>query len=190
MRVLAGVSLSLLLLLPDSADAQRRRDNLFSFSPYVGAYRDAYDFEADGSDLGWLIGFKAGHELGARAHLHLNLGYAQANDVGTRPTFLSPVVDNQWVLLTGGGDFALVPGPTTIAVVGDVGMAWRRTTTEDNTSEFDSGWGTYALAAPGLIVRHTFTPRTALWLSLQDYIFDVLEESEHAPALTLGLSFR
>ena len=44
-----------LALLPDGAEAQRRgRYNEFSFSPYVGAYKDAYDVGGDDSDLGFL----------------------------------------------------------------------------------------------------------------------------------------
>lgn len=190
MRLIAGV-LAVALLLPAGADAQRRpRYNQFSFSPYVGVYKDAYDFEADGSDVGFLVGFKAGFQEGSRTNLHLNLGYAQANDVATRVP-LAPVVDNQWVLLTAGGDFALVPGATAVAISADLGVGWRRNTYDDiSGADRSDGWGAYAVAAPGLVLRHTFSQRTALWLQVQDYIFDVLEASEHSPALTLGLSFR
>ena len=193
MRTLAAFSLALVILLPDSADAQRRfRYNEFSFSPYVGAYKDAYDFGDDGSDLGFLLGFKAGWEAGDRTNLHLNLAYAQADDVASRGTIASPVYDNQWVLLTGGFDFALVPGPTSIALTADAGVGWRRTPIDepDDVNLDDGGWGTYEVAAPGLTLRHRFSNRTAFWISLQDYIFDVLEDAEHSPALTLGLSFR
>jgi|SRR5919108_365921 hypothetical protein len=193
MRTIAAVSLALLILLPDFVEAQRRwRYNEFSFSPYVGAYKDAYDVGADGSDLGFLVGFKAGWEPGARTILHLNLGYAQADDVASRGTIASPVYDNQWVLLTGGGDFALVPGPTSIALTAEAGIAWRRTPIDepDDVDIDAGGWGTYEVAAPGLTLRHRFSPRTGFWISLQDYIFDALEDAEHSPALTLGLSFR
>jgi hypothetical protein len=194
MRIIAGVSLALVVLLPDGAEAQRRgRYNEFSFSPYLGAYKDAYDLEPDGSDLGFLVGFKAGWEAGNRTNLHLNLGYAQADDVASRGAITSPVRDNQWVLLTGGGDFALVPGPTAIALAVDLGFGWRRTPIDEANGEIDlesDGWGTYEVVAPGLTLRHRFSPRTAFWLSLQDYIFDVLEDAEHSPALTVGLSFR
>jgi hypothetical protein len=191
MRTIAGVSLALIILLPDAADAQRRgRYNEFSFSPYVGAYKDAYDLAADGSDLGFMVGFKAGWEAGARTNLHLNLGYAQADDVASRGTVASPVYDNQWVLLTAGGDFALVPGPTSIALAADAGVGWRRTRIDEPDGLDGGGWGTYEVVAPGLTLRHRFTQRTAFWMSLQDYIFDVLEDAEHSPALTIGLSFR
>jgi hypothetical protein len=193
MRTIAGISLALLILLPDSLAAQRRgRYNEFSFSPYVGAYKDAYDIAADGSDLGFLLGFKAGWEASQRTNLHLNLAYAQADDVASRGPVASPVYDNQWVLLTGGGDFALVPGPTSIALAADAGVGWRRTPIDepDDVNLGSEGWGAYPLAVPGLTLRHRFSVRTAFWISLQDYIFDFLEEAEHSPALTLGLSFR
>lgn len=191
MRTIAGVTLALAMLLPATAEAQRRgRYNEFSFSPYVGAYKDAYDAAADGSDLGFMLGFKAGWEASSRTNLHLNLGYAQADDIATRGPVGSPVYDNQWVLLTGGGDFALVPGPTSIALAAEAGVGWRRTPI-DEPEGFDSGgWGTYGVVAPGLTLRHRFSQRTAFWMSLQDYIFDAFADAEHSPALTLGLSFR
>jgi hypothetical protein len=194
MRTIAGVSLALVILLPSSLDAQRRgRYNEFSFAPYVGAYKDAYDVADDGSDLGYLLGFKAGWEASQRLNLHLNLAYAQADDVASRGPVGSPIYDNHWVLLTGGGDFALVPGPTSISLAVDAGVGWRRTPIDepdDVDLPGDEGWGSYPLLAPGLTLRHRFSGRTAFWMSLQDYIFDVIEDAENSPALTLGLSFR
>jgi hypothetical protein len=192
MRIIAGVALVLAIVLPEGAEAQRRgRDNKFSFSPYLGAYKDAYDVEADGSDLGFLVGFKAGWEAGRRMNLHVNVGYLQADDVASRGTVPAPVHDNQWVMLTGGGDFALVPGPTTIALAADAGVAWRRTPIDEaNGVELeDDGWGTYEVLAPGLTLRHRFSSRTAFWMTLQDFIFDAFEDAEHSPGLMVGLSF-
>src|SRR5688572_28114351 len=60
-RIMKKVALLALfaLLLPASLQAQRRfDDNSWTFAPYLGAYKDAYDLEADGSDLGWMVGFK------------------------------------------------------------------------------------------------------------------------------------
>jgi len=199
MKRILCLSLLALLLLPAAGEAQRRttvtwgRQNPFSFTPYVGAFKDAYDLEADDSDLGWMIGFRAGYQEGQRTRLHLNLGYATSNDVATRPFPDSGVRDNQWVMLTAGGDFALVPGTTSIAVGADAGVAWRQVSSEDDivVGTGDDGWGTYELVAPSLTLRHHFSQRTSLALTLQDYIFNVLEgDVEHSPALALGLSFR
>lgn len=200
MKRIACVVVLLALTVPVSADAQRRhssgwRANPFSFTPYAGAYKDAYDLEADGSDLGWLIGFKAGYHESERTTFHLNLGYAQANDVGSRGGFNPTVLDNQWVILTAGGDFKLVPGTTSIAVGVDAGVAWRKVSVDEPdvvpTGDSSEGWGTYELVAPALVLRHQFSPRSSLSLTVQDYIMDVLEGPvEHSPALSVGLSFR
>lgn len=201
MKRIACVMVLAALMVPASADAQRRhnssgwRGNPFSFTPYAGAYKDAYDLEADGSDLGWLIGFKAGYHESERTTFHLNLGYAQANDVGSRAGFNQTVFDNQWVILTAGGDFKLVPGTTSIAVGVDAGVAWRKTSVDEPDvvlgGSAGEGWGTYELVAPSLILRHHFSSNTSLSFTLQDYIMDLLEgPAEHSPALTVGLSFR
>ena len=182
------------LLLPAAGEAQRRGPgccNSFSFSPYLGAFKDAYDFEADGSDLGWMIGFKAGYDASHRVRLLANLGYAQANDVATHAP-LAPIIDNEWVILTGGAEFALVPGTTSINLSAEAGVSWRRTSVEDDEvdSGVDDGWGSYETLIPALTLRHQFSPRAGLFISAQDMILDFLEGSaEHSPALTLGLSF-
>ena len=194
MKITTATFLILALALPGAAEAQRRGSyNPFSFTPYVGAYRDAYDLQADDSNLGWMIGFRAGYHESRRLTLHANLGYAETNDVGTRAPLSDAIYDNQWVLLTGGADFALVPGNTSIAVGADAGVAWRNN--DGSGSDIDpapaSGWAAYEIVVPSLIVRHGLSTGTSLSLSLQDYIFDVFEGTvEHSPALTLGLTFR
>lgn len=194
------IMLALLLpALPDTTEAQRRtnfnRTNPFSFSPYVGMYKDAYDAAADGSDLGWLLGFKAGYHMSDRAGLHLNFGYAQANDVATRPTIGDGVIiDNQWVIMTVGGEFALVPGNTSVALGTDVGVAWRHTDADESEGTIldgEGGWGSYEVVAPALTLRHQFSARTGVFASVHDYITDVFEGPvQHSPALTFGLTFR
>src|SRR5512144_2407832 len=59
-------------LLPGNVEGQRRRDgwhgpNPWSFSPYGGLFRDAFDASPDGKDTGWLIGFRLGYDLGSRS---------------------------------------------------------------------------------------------------------------------------
>jgi hypothetical protein len=198
MKVIAGLTLALALLLPAEADAQRHsnsyRYNSYSFSPYFGAFFDAYDMEADGSNLGWIAGFRAGYRESERVNFHLNLGYAKTGDVGSRPLdeALYPILDNEWVLLTAGGDFALVPGNTSVALGLDVGVGWRQVEAGGSSDvEPEPGWGTYELVAPGLTVRHQLTPRVGLYGTVQDYIFDLLEGPvQHTPVLAAGLTLR
>jgi hypothetical protein len=184
------------LLLPAAGEAQRRGAgccNSFSFAPYLGAYKDAYDLEADNSDLGWMIGFKAGYDVGDRVRLLGNLGYAEANDVATHAA-LAPIIDNEWVILTGGAEFALVPGTTSINLAAEAGVSWRRTTADDADdveTGFDNGWGSYETLIPALTLRHQFSQRAGLFVTAQDMIMSFLEDdTQHSPALTLGLSFR
>lgn len=184
----------MLAVMPAAAEAQRRSGhNAFGFAPYVGVYQDAYDAAADGSDRGWIVGFKAEYQESSRLTLHANLGYANSDDVATRPldaNFL--IVDNHWVIMTGGASFALVPGNTSVAVGADAGVAWRQTKARTATGTgSDDGWAAYEVVAPSLTMRHRFTPRAGVFVTLQDYISDVLEgNARHSPALTVGLTFR
>ncbi|MBR9989271.1 MAG: hypothetical protein KFH98_05905 [Gemmatimonadetes bacterium] len=197
MRKIACSIVALALLVPADAEAQRRgnmyRYNAYSFSPYAGVLMDAFDAEPDGSNLGWIAGFRAGYTESERTNFHLNLGYAQTGDVAPRPLVGDPViVDNQWVLLTAGGDFALVPGNTSVALGVDLGVGWLRT--RPVQPEAGSGrqtWSAHDVVAPALIVRHQFTPRAGVYVSAQDYIFDLLNGSaQHSPAFTFGLTIR
>ena len=190
----AILTLLALLVLPAAADAQRHRgccsENRFTFSPYAGLFKDAYDAEADGSDLGWMIGFRAGYDLTDRVRLQANLGYAEANDIASEGIGRQ-IVDDEWVITTIGAEFALVPGSTSINLGGEAGIIWRRTPVQDADVAGDDGWATYEVIAPSLTLRHDFSRRAGLFLSLHDYISDVLENSaDHSPALTVGLSFR
>lgn len=193
MTRIAGVLLLMAAVLPDAAEAQRHRSNPFAFAPYAGIYRDAYDAGADG-DLGWMVGFKAEYQESSRLTLHANFGYAESDDVATRPLDASFVVyDNHWVITTGGASFALVPGNTSVAVGADVGVAWRQTDarTPVGTGSDNDGWSSHELVVPSLTLRHGFTRRAGMFVTLQDYIWDVLEgDVRHSPALTVGLSFR
>jgi hypothetical protein len=52
-----------------------------------------------------------------------------------------------------------------------------------------SGFASYLLLVPRISVRHSFTPRTALDISVLDQIFPE-DGVQHSPALTIGFSFR
>jgi hypothetical protein len=197
MRTIACLGVAVALLMPADAEAQRRgnsyRYNSYSFSPYVGAFMDAYDLEADGSNTGWVAGFRAGYTESSRLDLHLNLGYAQTGDAGPHPAVGDfAIVDNQWVLLTAGGAFALVPGNTSISLGGDLGVGWLRTRFADPADVVErQRWSAHDVIAPALILRHQFTPRVGIHGSVQDYIFDLLDGSaQHSPAFTAGLTIR
>jgi hypothetical protein len=198
MKTTAFLVVAIALLAPSDADAQRRsgghRYNSFSFAPYAGAYMDAYDLEADDSNLGWIAGFRAGYRDSPRVNLHLNLGFAHVGDVATRPLATDPIYDNDWVLLTAGGDFALVPGNTSIALGADLGVGWRRTKADDppvGTTVDDQGWVAHEVVVPALTIRHEFTSRAGIFVAVQDYIFDLLEgTAQHSPAFTAGITIR
>jgi len=193
MKRSAWFVLAILLIAPDAADAQRRswRYNSFSFSPYAGALFDAYDLEADDSNVGWLVGFRAGYQESPRFNLHLNTGYSKGNDIGTRAVASDPIFDNQWILLTAGADFTLVPGNASVAIGADGGVGWLRTKSRDPAPGDDNSWTAYETVVPSLTIRYHFTPRAGIFFSAQDHIFDVFEGSvQHSPALTVGLSLR
>lgn len=185
------------LLVPQDAEAQRRgccRFNPYSFSPYGGVFMDAYDQEADGSNTGWIVGFRAGYEESDRFNLHLNLGYAQTDDVASRPAGIEAVVyDNQWVIATVGGDFVLVPGTTSIALGSDFGVGWRRTKAAEvppGLTAEPSDWAAYEVVVPALTLRHHFNRRASIYGSASDYIFDIFDSAQHSLAFTVGLTLR
>lgn len=196
MRTIACLTLTLALMMPADAEAQRRgnayRYNAYSFSPYAGAFMDAYDVEADGSNVGWVAGFRAGYQESSRLNLNLNLAYAETGDVGPHPAGDFALLDNQWVLLTAGGDFALVPGNTSIALGVDLGVGWLRTRFANGADVQERpSWSAHDVVAPALILRHQLTPRIGLYGSAQDYILDLLDGSaQHSPALTAGFVIR
>jgi hypothetical protein len=96
---------------------------------------------------------------------------------------------NQWVLLAAGGDYALVPGPMSIAAGADAGVAWRNTRHAADAGEAQS-WGAYPMLAPTLTLRQHLGERAALALTGQLMVLDVFSSAQLSPALTLGLSIR
>jgi hypothetical protein len=178
MKPITGLLLVAALLVPAVAEAQRAgaRYNPFSFTPYAGVYSDAYRTSPDESRLGWIAGFRAGYHETDRIALHANVGYAQ-----------SP--ENQWVVLAVGGDYALVPGPTSIAAGAEGGVAWRNT--RDTVAAGDAqDWGSFPVLSPTLTLRQYVGERATLALAGQLMILDVFSAAQLSPALTIGLSIR
>lgn len=195
------------LLLPGSVEGQRRRvhvsvdrGNPFSFEPYVGFYRDAYDIGEDDDRTTYLVGFQLGHRLGDRARLLGTVGYAKADDVASNPgDVVTNVYDNTWILTTLGAEYAVVPGNTSIAVGAQAGVGWRKTTIDEDEGSLpmpgqagsDDGFAALDVVVPHVTLRYWVTRRAALTLRVQDYMFDVFEGPvDHAPAATLGLTIR
>lgn len=209
MRKWMVLGLAIVVTLPSLAEAQRRRvvrassvdeccwGNRFSFDPYAGAMKDAYDIGAQ-DDLGYLVGFRVAYTLGSRTRLLGNLGYSNTENVSDPAGLTSyHVYDNVWVMTTGGAEFDVVPGNTSASLGLQLGAGWRKldhertvgtptepAQTQDNFTAID-------MVLPSLTFRHRLTSRASIMAALQDHIFDVLEgPAQHSPAITLGLSFR
>jgi hypothetical protein len=193
------VVLAAALLLPATAHAQRRmqccRGNPFSFAPYAGVLKDAYDISQDDDNLGYILGFRVGYELSRRSRLVGDVAYAASDNVsslGGTGTF--NVYDNNWIMTTGGAEYDIIPGGTSVTLAAEAGAGWRKISLDDSVDtptspDESSGYEPLLLLLPRLSVRHAFSARTALEVSVADYIFpddDVL----HSPALTVGFSFR
>ena len=198
--VLCPMLLVALLALPAAADAQRRparccSGNAWSFMPYGGLFKDAFDISPDGEDTGWMVGFRLGFRLGARSRLIGNVAYAESDDVTSGPILPDRIVfDNQYIITTGGGEYDILPGNTSVSLGTELGGAWRKVAADDASldplpSEFGDEYTFYFAVVPSLTVRHGFTPRTALEVGVRDYIFPE-DEVEHSPALTVGFRFR
>lgn len=199
-RQVATAVLLLLVLLPAGAEAQRGRgwrSNPWSFSPWAGVFRDAYDVSADGDDTGWQLGFRLGYDLGGRTRLVGTLGYAESDDVASNPSTLPYYVyDNQYIITTGGAEYDILPGNTSVSLGVELGGLWREVAFDHvlggeavNDVIEDAGYTFHFAVAPALVVRHGFTSRTALELGVRDYLLPD-GQVDHFPALSVGFRFR
>ena len=198
-RIFAGAALSILLVAAPAA-AQESQENRFLLEPYAGVFTDSYDISPDGENRGMQLGLRLGYEMGGRLRLLANAGYASSAHVGN-PNGLPDyfVYDNTWALTTVGTEYDVIGGPTSIALGLQVGAGWRRL---DRTGQVGSpeaytdaygghGFSRMDMVVPGLTLRHRVSARTALMLSVQDQMFDVLEGPvNHSPAVSVGLSVR
>jgi hypothetical protein len=199
MKLVLTMAVLALALLPADADAQRRParccGNPWSFSPYAGAFKDAFDISPDGDETGWMVGFRVGYALGSRTRITANVGYAESDDVTSGPILPDRVVyDNQYIVTTGGAEYDILPGNTSVSLGTELGGAWRTVALDDDNVNppiggSNDGYSFYFAVVPSLTIRHGFSSRTALELGLRDFIFPE-DNVEHAPALTVGFRFR
>lgn len=198
--LLVAAALLGLVLTPATTEAQRRggwgKSNPWSFAPYGGLFRDAYDASADGKDTGWMVGFRVGYDLGSRSRLVGNIGYAESDDVALDPLDAPRVIyDNQYIITTGGLEYDIIPGNTSVSLGVELGGLWREVAQDDQVGQplpgqsLESGFSFNFAVVPALTVRHGFTPRTALEIGVRDFILPE-EQVEHMPAITLGFRFR
>jgi hypothetical protein len=193
------------LLLPGAASAQRRytvrccKPNPFSFAPYVGAFHDALDISRDNDNTGFLIGFRTGYDLGRRSRLVADIGYGESHDVADNGGSLSfNRYNNDWIMTTGGAEYDIIPGPTSVTFAAQAGAAWRQIsldervgqpTVEGDIPDESSGYTASFIIVPRVTVRHAFTSHTALDVCVLDHIFTD-DQVRHSPALTVGFMFR
>ena len=192
--IVAGV-----LLAPLPGHAQRRvvmKSNPFSFAPYAGAFKDAYDISADDENTGYIVGFRVGYDLGRRSRLVGDVAYAESDDVANSAGMINyNVYDNSWIMTTGGAEYDIIPGPTSVTLAAQAGAAWRKISLDETIgfpapADESGGYSSHFIVVPRISVRHSFTSRTALDVSVQDFILPDDSRVEHSPALTIGFSFR
>jgi hypothetical protein len=172
--------------------------NRFSFEPYAGVMKDAYDASPDDENAGYLLGFRVGYLLSSRSRLLGNIAYSQVDDVAN-PNGLTSynVYDNTWVFTTAGAEFDVVPGNTAVSLGLQGGVAWRKVDYDGSVGpipppvEDDDNFSAYEVVIPSVSIRQRLAPRTTLSIGLHDKIFDVFEgPAQHSLALTAGISFR
>lgn len=216
MRKLVFVLAAATLLAPTLADAQTkkrsgrttvrivnsRRDccwgNRFSFEPYAGAVKDAYDVSPDGENTALLLGFRVGYLLSSRIRLLGNVAYSESDNVidpqGTTAYYL---YDNTWVYTTAGGEFDVVPGRASISLGLQGGAAFRRVDLDATVgtpvlpAQPDEGFSAQEVLIPTLMGRYRVIDRLTFMAGLQDNIFDFFDgPAQHSLALTAGFSYR
>lgn len=204
----------LLLAVPVTSTAQQRRSpqrnvyiidrddddyyrNRFSFDPYGGMIKDAYDIGTSG-DAGYLFGFRVTYRTGDRTRLLSNFSYSNTENVANSEGLSDYYIyDNVWLMTTAGGEFDVVPGSTAAALGLQVGVGWRRVDLEEvvgapigpaeDTDEFTA----YEMLLPSVTLRQRLSTRVAIALTAMDHMFDVFSGStQHSPALVLGISLR
>lgn len=193
-----------LALWPAAADAQRSHDRArtarapaLSMEPYTGAFFDPVVQE--GRQSGVLVGLRVGYGVASRVNFLADVGYSEVNGAGAvssdEEASTRFIYGNDWVFGLGGLEFVLLRGTTSgsISVMGGVG--WRSNEIEtrivgDAAEPEIGGWGTFAIAAPGVTLAHRLGARSTVRVSFQDYILDFDEDPDHAPVLTVGLRFR
>ncbi len=192
------------LLLPGAANAQRRYNNCckpnpFSFAPYVGAFHDALDISQDNDNTGFLVGFRTGYDLGRRSRLVADIGYGESHDVSNSEGAISfNRYNNEWIMTTGGAEYDIIPGPTSVTFAAQAGAAWRKIaldervgqpTVEGLEPDESTNFSASFIVVPRVTVRHSFSSHTALDVSVLDHIFTD-DNVRHSPALTVGFVFR
>jgi hypothetical protein len=191
---------ALCVVLPSAASGQqirigRYKANPFSFSPYVGAWKDAMDISQDDDNTGYLIGFRTGYDLGRRTRVVADVAYGQTKDVAnTTGVTEYYVYNNNWIMTTGGVEYDIIPGPTSVTFAAQGGAGWRQVTLDETVgaplhSPEDGGYEASVMLVPRVTVRHAFTSRTGLDVSVIDQIFPD-DRVRHSPGITVGFSFR
>ena len=188
------------ILLPSDAFAQRRvvfKSNPFAFSPYGGIWKDATDISVDDENTGWMVGFRVGYDVTRRSRVIADLSYAESSNVGNTPagTVDYNVYDSSWIFTTGGLEYDILPGNTSVTFGAQAGAAWRKVTLDEQIGlpaipdESDDGYSSQLVLVPRISVRHAFTGRTGLDVSVLDHILPE-DGVDHSPALTIGFWFR
>jgi hypothetical protein len=216
MRKLVYVLAAATLLAPTLAEAQTkkrstgrtsvrivqsRRDccwgNRFTFEPYAGAVKDAYDASPDDDNTALLLGFRVGYLLSSRIRLLGNVAYSESDDIAPHGTTGYYLYDNTWVYTTAGGEFDVVPGRASVSLGLQGGAAFRRIDLDGTVgtpvlpAEPDEGFSAREVIIPSLMGRYRLTNRMTVMAGLQDNIFNFLEgPAKHSLSITGGLSFR
>ncbi len=186
------------LLVPLPGHAQRRsfKPNPFSFAPYAGVWKDAMDISQDDENTGYMLGFRVGYDMARRTRLVADVAYAESKDVANSSGLLNyNVYDNNWIMTTAGAEYDIIPGPTSVTFAAHAGAGWRSSNLDETVGfpaprDESTGYVAHLLILPRISVRHAFTPRTALDISILDHIFPDDGRVEHSPALTIRFSFR
>jgi hypothetical protein len=169
--------------------------NPFSFAPYAGAWKDALDISQDDDNTGYLIGFRTGYDLGRRSRLVADVAYGETHDISNTTGLINyNVYNNQWIMTTGGIEYDIIPGPTSVTFAAQAGAGWRKIALDETVGfpppeDQSSGFHADVMVVPRVSVRHAFSSRTALDVSVLDQILPD-ETVRHSPALTVGFLFR
>ncbi|HEY0810228.1 MAG TPA: hypothetical protein VGD49_08710 [Longimicrobiales bacterium] len=220
MRKLVYVLAAATFLAPSLADAQSSKSkrsssrttvrivhsrddccwgNRFSFEPYAGAIKDAYDTSADDENTALLLGFRVGYLLSNRIRLLGNVGYSESDNViePQGPTTSYYMYDNTWVFTTVGGEFDVVPGKGRISLGLQGGAAFRQLDLDGTVgtpitpAQDGDGWEAQEILIPSLMGRYRVTQWATVMAGLQDHIFDFLNGStHHSVAITAGIALR
>lgn len=203
----AALAATAALTSPLAAQQPYASGTRFTVEPFAGAFFGPsahWEESGEANRPGVVAGLTLGYDLSPRARLTATAGYAAVNQFGrfgVEPRDYFVYGQNSW-LLTGGGEYTVLPGRTSAALgleagaivdtedpEGVVGAPSERVVQDYRLAVDGSYAPVRATVVPRITLEHRFTPAVALRVGARDYLDLGDSPVRQRPAFTLGVAF-